>query len=64
MYGYTFANYRDHLGIGNIRYEKLMPDHARTLEKAENQGWPIEKLAKKLRCSDEDAAEAVLSARS
>ena len=24
IFGYSFANYADHLGIGNVRYERLL----------------------------------------
>ncbi len=34
IYGYSYANYRDHLGIGNIRYDHLMPETAQKLESA------------------------------
>jgi hypothetical protein len=63
IYGYSYANYDDHLGIGNIRYEKLMPNDARTLERAEAEGWPIEKVARKLRVSVDDAHEFVRALR-
>jgi hypothetical protein len=25
LFGYSYDNYEDHLGIGHIRFEKLMP---------------------------------------
>ena len=28
IFGYSFANDQDHLGIGNVRYEQLMPASA------------------------------------
>ena len=40
IFGYSFANYADHLGIGNVRYERLMPEDVETLETAEREGWP------------------------
>jgi hypothetical protein len=63
MYGYSYANYEDHLGIGNIRYEKLMPDDARTLERAETEGWPVDKLARKLKITKEEAADSLRAFR-
>ena len=63
IFGYSYANYQDHLGIGNLRYEKLMPDDARTLERAETEGWPVEKLARKLKFSPEEAAGALRTFR-
>jgi len=56
MFGYSYANYEDHLGIGNLRYEKLMPDDARTMERAEAEGWPLAKIARKLKIKPEEAA--------
>src|SRR5262249_8731671 len=31
IFAYSYDNYQDHLGIGNIRFDKLMPDEARNL---------------------------------
>lgn len=45
---YSYANYENHLGIGNIRFDRLMPDDVRVLERAEKEKWPIAKLAKRL----------------
>lgn len=56
-YCYSFANYEDHLGIGNMRFEKLMPDTVRVLETAEREGWPVEKVAQKLEWDVERAAD-------
>ena len=36
---YSFANYADHLGIGNNRFEMYMPDEVLLLERAEREGW-------------------------
>jgi hypothetical protein len=63
IYGYSYANYQDHLGIGNIRYDKLMPDVARTLERAEAEGWPVEKVARKLKVDAAEAAEVMRAFR-
>jgi len=63
IYGYSFANYEDHLGIGNIRYEKLMPNDARMLERAETEGWPVERVAKKLKTNKEVAADLLRAFR-
>lgn len=48
IYSYSFANYANHLGIGHVRFEKLMPDTARNLERAEKEGWSDQRLAKAL----------------
>jgi hypothetical protein len=45
---YSYANYADHLGIGNIRFDQLMPDDVDTLEQAEQEGWDDARLAEAL----------------
>jgi len=55
IFCYSFANYEDHLGIGNVRYERLMPETARTLEKAAKENWATAKLAMKLKVSMKEA---------
>ena len=55
IYGYSFANYQDHLGIGNIRYEQLMPEAAMTLEQAAKENWPTSRIVEVL---DVDLDEA------
>lgn len=55
IFGYSFANYKDHLGIGNVRYERLMPEIVRTLEKADRENWAIPTLAEELKVSADDA---------
>ena len=57
IFGYSFANYADHLGIGNVRYERLMPEDAKTLETAEQEGWPAAKIAAALEVEVERAEE-------
>jgi hypothetical protein len=61
IFGYSFANYEDHLGIGNVRYERLMPEAAETLETAEREGWPTSKIAESLEV-DVEQAEGLLDA--
>jgi hypothetical protein len=61
IFGYSFANYQDHLGIGNVRYERLMPETARTLEKAAKENWSASTVAKELRL-DIDVAEKLIAA--
>jgi len=65
IYGYSYDNYEDHLGI-NIRYDKLMPKDAKLLERAVAEDWPLERIARELdRDPDEAAAlrEAFRAAR-
>ena len=56
VYGYSYANYEDHLGIGNLRFEKLMPDDVDILEKAEREGWGSSRLAEALDIPEERVA--------
>ncbi len=60
-FGYSFANYADHLGIGNVRYEHVMPETAATLETAEREQWPPTKIAEKLEVDVEQAAQLLAS---
>ena len=46
IFAYSFDNYADHLGIGNLRFEKYMPATARNLERAEKECWSDERLAR------------------
>lgn len=57
IYGYSFANYEDHLGIGNERYERLMPQTAETLETAEREGWSASQIAEELDVGVEQAEQ-------
>ena len=50
---YSYANYDDHLGIGNVRFDKLMPDDVDTLERAEQEGWDDARLAQALEIEEE-----------
>lgn len=54
-FSYSYANYADHLGIGHVRFEKMMPQDVRYLEQAEREGWPLKKLAQALECNEEIA---------
>jgi hypothetical protein len=53
---YSYANYDNHLGIGNIRFDELMPNDVDTLERAEQEGWDDARLAQALEI-EEDKAE-------
>jgi hypothetical protein len=46
LFSYSYANYADHLGIGNARFEELMPREVDLLEKAEREGWELSRIAK------------------
>ena len=54
-FAYSYANYDDHLGIGHVRFEELMPNDVRILERAEREGWSIKRLAEALECTEEIA---------
>lgn len=47
LFSYSYDNYKDHLGIGNARFEELMPEDAALLERAEKEGWTDEQIAAK-----------------
>lgn len=57
IFSYSFANYASHLGIGHVRFEQLMPNAARQLERAEKEGWTDARLAQAL---DVELAEVPL----
>ena len=57
IFGYSFANYQDHLGIGNVRYERLMPASAMVLERASRDSWPLSTVAAELDTDEENARE-------
>ena len=48
VFSYSFANYANHLGIGNLRFDKYMPETVRLLARAEAEGWTDERLAKEI----------------
>lgn len=55
LLGCTYASYQAQVGVGNPKYDRLMPRHARTLDQARQQNWPLEQVAHKL---DIDAQQA------
>jgi catechol 2,3-dioxygenase-like lactoylglutathione lyase family enzyme len=59
IFGYSFDNYADHLEIGHVRYEEMMPKTVRTLERAATEGWPSSKVAALLEIDIEDANELI-----
>jgi hypothetical protein len=48
LFSYSFEIYRNHLGIGNNRFETYMPHDAILLEQAEFENWPDERIATEL----------------
>lgn len=57
LFSYSFDNYAQHLGIGNLRFEQLMPDAARNLERAVKEGWSDGQVAQVLDCAVADVPE-------
>ncbi len=45
FFNYSYDNYENHLGIGNVRFEELMPKEAALYEQAEKEGWSDEQIA-------------------
>jgi hypothetical protein len=57
IFKYSFANYQDHLGIGNERFEHDMPRTAELLERAVAESWPLPRLARELKTDQSEATE-------
>ena len=53
LFNYSYANYANHLGIGNIRFDKLMPETFEILERATREGWNDSQIAKALEVEEE-----------
>jgi hypothetical protein len=51
---YSYDNYADHVGV-NVRFDRLMPDTVRTLEKAADEQWPLDRIARELDVDSETA---------
>ncbi len=63
IFGYSYANYAEHLGVGNERFEKLMPDDAAKLELAVNKNWEVSRLAKTLNVDADTASSLIASTK-
>ena len=63
IFGYSYANYLDHLGIGNVRFDSMMPKDAETLEQAVTEKWDLERVAQALDVDTDDAAALLGAAR-
>jgi hypothetical protein len=57
LFGYSYAHYADHLGDlpgeGNVRFERLMPEDVKVLERAERENWKPARLAKALEIAED-----------
>lgn len=62
IHGYSYENYIDHLGV-NPRFDRYMPERARTLEKALREEWAPEKVASAIGVPVEDVPEWLDGAR-
>lgn len=56
IYGYSYDNYENHLGIGNIRFDELMPKDVDTLERAQRENWEPSRTAQALEIPEERVA--------
>ena len=63
IFGYSYANYQDHLGIEHIRFDELMPQDAEKLETAVAEEWPIARVAEELEVDTDNAASLLESTR-
>lgn len=61
LHHYSYANYADHLGIGNIRFDELMPNDVDILERAEREGWDTWRLAQALEIPEERVPDWIAS---
>ena len=57
IFGYSDATYQGHLGIGNVRYEQMMPASVVVLERATRENWSVPALATELDTDDQNARE-------
>lgn len=55
LYSYSFQNYKNHLGIGNVRFDEWMPRDARATERAFKEGWKAGQLAREIDTEPEHA---------
>ena len=61
LHRYSYANYADHLGIGNIRFDELMPNDVDILERAQREGWETSRLARELETPEERVPDWIAS---
>lgn len=54
LFNYSYANYANHLGLGNIRFDRLMPETFATLDKAHREGWNDARIAKAIEVDEKD----------
>lgn len=52
-YSYSYDNYANHRG--NLRFDRYMPDDVRVLDRAIRESWPLDRIARALERSEEEA---------
>jgi hypothetical protein len=57
LFSYSFEIYRNHLGIGNNRFETYMPHDAELLEQADSEQWSDDRIAKELEVERDSVPE-------
>ena len=60
-YSYSYDNYADHRG--NLRFDRYMPDQVRALDRATRESWPLDRIAKELESSEEEASHLLSAFR-
>jgi len=60
IFHYSYDNYHDHLGV-NARFDRLMPNDVRMLEKAADETWPLNRVAEELDIDPETAKNLLAS---
>jgi hypothetical protein len=60
-YSYSYDNYADH--EGNLRFDRLMPDVVRVLDRAVRESWPLDRIAGTLETSVEEASSLLVAFR-
>lgn len=60
-FSYSYDNYADH--EGNRRFDEYMPHDARVLEKADREGWSLDRIAEALDVDQELASRLQSSFR-
>ncbi|HEY0372290.1 MAG TPA: hypothetical protein VGD79_09830 [Thermoanaerobaculia bacterium] len=53
IYGYSYDHYAGH--EGNLRFDRYMPDDVRIVDRALRESWPLNRVAKELERSEEEA---------
>ena len=61
LYHYSYAHYADHLGIGHVRFEEMMPDDVDIMERAERENWNTARLARALEISEDKVPDWIAS---